>query len=654
MRGSLKTKLIVLFVLFACLPLLISAVLNGVAMIKTTEEGNLQANMQLNQQIAAGVRRSMDTNMGLNEALTVVPVIRSMNPENIQQAIIDIQKKNSQFELIAVLDANGQQIVRTSGKIANRSDRDYFKQAMKGKSVSSSAYISGSTNALCVTMASPVKDNSGKVIGVVASDISMKSLWDITDSIKIGATGYMDIVDETGTVIAHPNKEKIQNKESFAEKEYIAKVIRGESGKTTATSTQGQESLITYVPVDGYGWGVITYAPLKDLYGGVVHNALLLLAVLLIAMLLSVIVAFRITKGIISPLQVLMKAAQQISKGDLRQEIKVHGAAEINELSMQFNKMVVSLKALIIKTAETTETVSASSEELSASIDSVGHLTDNVMVTVNEVATNTKEKLIVSEQSMAVIGEMINHIEATVKSAGEIAKSADDSKQVADQGSKQSDEAIQKITSIQRDVNNTARVISLLGDKSQKIGRIVDTISGIAGQTNLLSLNAAIEAARAGEHGRGFAVVADEVSKLAAQSETAASEIADIVNEVKQETIAAVTTMEKSRLEVEQGVVSVQKTVVAFKDIYASIESLNKQIEEILLLATRQKDGSAKVEQAVQALSDFLQTNGRGIENIASMSNSQSISMKEIKQAAGALAQMAVELREEINKFSIK
>ena len=654
MQGSLKTRLIVLFALFACIPVLAGTLINGYVSMTNLRESTLTANLNLNREIASGIKRSMDNAEGLNAAVAAMPMAQTMDSVTLKQALVDIQKKNPQFELIAVLDASGQQIARTSGSNSNRADRDYFQAAKQGKSFATAAYISASTKALCVTMAAPILNNTGKVIGVVASDVSLKSLWDITDNTKIGAAGYMDIVDDKGTVMAHPDKAKIENKENFSKYDYISKVITGKTGSTEGQSTTGTDSLITYVPVDSYNWGVITYEPTREVYEAALKNALVMLVILILAVLISIFVAFRVAKGIVDPIQSLMEAAKRISQGDLSHAIEIQGATEINELTAQFNLMVKHLKALILKTSEASETVSASSEELSASIDSVGHLSDDVLTTVNRVVTDTREKVLISEQSVAVIQEIVGHIEASVLSAEEVVKSATSSKATASHGARQSEDAIDKITHIQTDVNATAQVIDSLGEKSKKIGQIVDTIAGIAGQTNLLALNAAIEAARAGEHGRGFSVVAEEVSKLAAQSELAANEIATIINEVKQETLTAVVTMEKSRSEVDKGVLSVRQTGDAFKEIYASVESLNEQVNHILQLATKQKTGSVKMEKAVQDISNFLHTNVDGIEQIASMNESQGASVQEIKTAAGALAQMAVELREEINKFSIR
>ena len=454
-------------------------------------------------------------------------------------------------------------------------------------------------------------------------------------------------------ILAHPNKEKIEAKENFSTYDYVTQVIRGNSGSIQSTSSMGEESLITYVPVADCNWGVVTYEPISAVYAVAINNVIWMVIIALLAAAISLFVAFRVSNGIVKPIQSLVDAAHKISKGDLSSTIDVKGAMEINALSNEFNLMVQHLRALILKTTEASETVSAASEELAASIDAVGNSTEEVAMTVKEAAKGTNEQTNLSKESIAVIQEMVNYIDTTALSAEEAAKVSATSKEVANQGSIQSDEAIQRIVNVQHGVNDSAVVINSLGEKSRQIGQIVDTITGIAGQTNLLALNAAIEAARAGEHGKGFAVVAEEVSKLAEQSQLAAGEIATIIQRIREETLNAVDTMDKGRKEVDSGVVSVQKTADSFHDIHEAVTDVNQKITNILALSTKQKAGSAKMESAVNEIAKFLQVNAEGVQRISAVSEEQNIAVQEVKAAANDLAKMAMELRGEISKFSV-
>ena len=652
-NNSLKSRLILLFILFSCIPMLITSTVNNVTQLNTLKETSVQSNLLLSQQIGAGIKRNIDDNQGINATFAGMPAIKAMQVSSMASILKNFQDNNPQFELIAVLDKNGNQIARSSGKLGSRADRDYFKAAIAGQQFTSKAYISATTNQLCVTVSCPIRNDNGEIVGVVASDITLKSIWDIADNITIGKTGYMDIVDSSGVVIAHPDKDRVMKKEDFSNLPYVADVISGKTGTVEAESSQQQDSLISYTPIENYNWGIITYLPIYDIYSYFFSVAVMNIILMIIFLVVSIAAAIRIAADISSPIAEVLTALQHMTEGDLRQKLTPHGLQEIHSLGEHFNKMLESLKKLILKSSETGESVSAASEELSASIDSVVAISTDTQKTMSESAAKTKEKLSVSLDSMNTITNMVNSINATVNAANVASQAAVSSQHIADDGSKKSDIAIKQIMSIQSDVNTTAETVAKLGEKSQQVGQILDTISGIAEQTNLLSLNAAIEAARAGEHGRGFSVVAEEISKLASQTEDATKEIATIIVEVRHETEQAVANMQQSRQGVEEGVVSVRQTVESFKSIYAAIENLNAKITEIQHFADEQRAGSAQVQQAVNDISDYLKENAVGMDKLNKDSNTQLDSLQEIRTAAASLAEMATALQTELNRFTI-
>ena len=650
---SLKYKLVVLFTIFTLLPAILGTLVNASLNIIGMREAATQANLNVTKQISSEVKRHMDNAQGLVEALATSPSATQFDAGALRELVVAAQQKNDQFELIFVMDHTGMQIARTTGNLANRSDRAYFKEAMKGATYFTDVYISTFTNAPCVTISTPIKDKNGAIIGVMAADVSIKALWDIVERCTIGKTGYVDVVDQKGTVIAHPDRERVFAKDDFSRFDYVKNVIAGQTGFGETISTRGDRTLTVYTPVNKYGWGVIAHEPVLEVFSSLIYSSIIAGVILLLAIGVAIYAAFKVAGGIVNPLKDLIAAADKIAGGDLTNTIEIKGAAEVTQLADEFNSMTRQLRELIMQTTATAQTVTTASEQLAAAISEVGKASEEVATTVQHVAVGTGEQVELSRKSAQVISSMVDFGADSTKAADTAAAAAESSEHLASQGADQSQSAVMTMSQIQEDVNNTARMIHILGDKSRQIGNIVDTITGLAGQTNLLALNAAIEAARAGEQGRGFAVVADEVRKLAEQSETAAKEIASIIGAIQGETLEAVTAMDRGSRDVTAGVAVVEASGAAFRDIHQSIRDINSQMKNIVELAKHQKAGSEEVEEAVRHIADVAQANAASAEQVAAASQQQNAAVQEIAASAEGLAQMANELRTVVSKFSI-
>ena len=652
-QRSLKAKLILFFILFALIPATIGGAINIYMNIIATKSSLVHSNGNTAAQVGKQIEIILDDSKGMVEGLALGPTARSLDGAAIRDMIIAVQQKNPQFELVFVMDSSGRQIARTSGNLANRGDKAYFQEAIKGNTYFTDSYISSFTNAPCITVATPIKNSNGAIIGVMAADISLQALKGIAENAKIGKNGYVEIVDNVGTVIAHPNNDKVLNKESFAQLEYVQKVINGQSGWVESLSTRGDKSITAFAPIAKYKWGIIVNQPEEEIFNVAISSTYIILSILIISILLATVTAFYIARGIAGPLQKVVKSVELIADGDLSQTLVAEGVLEVNQLVTGVNHMTASLRTIIVHTASVAESVAASAEELTAAATEVGRASEEVANTIQDVAHGATVQTKLSNESASIILDMNSCIRETVQAACDVAEVSTTSEQSADNGIKQVDHAVSLMNHIQDEVGKTGKMIDILGQKSRQIGQIVEVITNIAGQTNLLALNAAIEAARAGEQGRGFAVVADEVRKLAEQSQTAAKEIAEIIGAIQSETAQAVQAMDKSGKEVTEGAQVVVASKVAFEGIYCDVKNMRQKVEAIVVLVNKQQNGSVQVEQAIKGIADSARVNSNSSQEVAAASEEQNASVQEIVTAVSSLATMASQLQEVVSKFKV-
>ncbi len=650
---SLQFRLVALFILFAILPASAGGVVSLYMNITSAREDMAHDNGMLANQLGSEIKRMLDDSQGLVEALAASPTTQSMDGGSVTDMIIAAQQRNPQFELFFVMDATGMQIARTSGKLANRGDRPYFLEAVKGNTYFTDTYISAFTNAPTVTISTPTRNKSGAVIGVFAADISLKALADIVSKVKIGETGYLDIVDNKGTVIYNPVNDRVINKESFAALDYVKQVMQGKAGYMEAVSSRGDNTIASFAPIAKYGWGVVIYQPVSEAYKTLISTTMIVLVVVILAVVAAGLTAFYIARNITRPLQNLVNVSRAVAQGDLTQSVAVGGISEVRNLAVAFEQMTAALRQIIIQTRNTADSVAAAAEELAASSGEVGKASEEVAIAIQQVSEGATRQVALSGNSTVAITGMVTNTSQTTAAAQAVALASAKSEQAAEWGKGQIHDAVDRIEQIRQQVDQAAAMIYALGDKSRQIGQIVDLITNIAGQTNLLALNAAIEAARAGEQGRGFAVVAEEVRKLAEQSQDAAKEIAAIIGAIQQETAVAVNAMDSGSKEVAAGVQVVQSSGTAFQQIFDAIKNMHVQVEAIVSLAERQQTASDEVDQAVHGIADAARINAASAEQVAAASEEQNAAVQEIAASAASLAKAAGDLQEAVVKFHV-
>ncbi len=383
--------------------------------------------------------------------------------------------------------------------------------------------------------------------------------------------------------------------------------------------------------------------------------------VIVVLEIVITLVAIKLSNNLIAPIKRITGILGVLSTGDFRidkshEEEQIKYTSRTDELGVMARAVVTlrqNINDMMKQVVTSAEQVAAASQQLTASADqstiAINQVADSI-VTVAGACTEQFSEVENATQQVETFKTHMDSVSRTLKvSTGKIK----DTTKAAEAGGHSVENAVEQMQKIETSVSESADVIAQLGQESDKIGKIVDAISEIAEQTNLLALNAAIEAARAGEHGKGFAVVADEVRKLAEQSQTSAREISELIGSIQNKSQDAVQAM--------------QAGVKNVKDGADAVDGAGKTFGEIIQMVTDVSNGSAQMEKIVAELVESTNVITKAVENISNKSRQvakesemvsasseeQSATMHEISEASRSLAGMAQNMQNVTSKFKI-
>ena len=534
--------------------------------------------------------------------------------------------------------------------------RGWYKQVKEqNKLIFTDAYVDAGTKKFVITVANPLKNNAGGFKGVVGIDVALDILSERIKDVTLKGKGYGFIVDQKGVILAHPDatKNSTNLNDNAVMKNFAAEMLSKESGMQKY-ELDGVSKIMVYSKMPSTGWVLAITVSEAEVYGPIVSLGYRFSIITLLGILISIAVSWKLASRITGNVIQLTAQAQRLASGNLvANHVEITAKDEIGDLGVAIMKMAENLRLLIRDISQTSEHVAASSEELTASAEQSAHASVQVATSVNEVAHGTEKQLHAVDVATVAVKEMYSNIQRVVANAQTVATTSEQTASAAGNGNKAIITAVNQMNVIEKTVSSSAEVVEKLGERSKKIGQIVDAISGIAGQTNLLALNAAIEAARAGEQGRGFAVVAEEVRKLAEQSQQAAKQIAEMIGEIQVDTATAVAAMNNGTREVNIGGEVVNKAGESFKQIESLIGQVTIQVNEITNSIQEMNASSQKIVVSVEDINGITKVAAAETQSISAATEEQTATMEEIASSSHALANMAEDLQKTVRKFSI-
>ncbi|MZP31396.1 HAMP domain-containing protein [Heliobacterium undosum] len=688
---SIRTRVLFMTMLLVIVPFLVYNIIGYGMLENDFSRYAKDKNEAYATMIAGNVKTYLEKAYSVSDVLAKSGDITAFQPEMQKKALIAAIQSNPYFELFFIQGTDGMQTARSSGNLGDRSNRWWFKKIMKepDKPFITPSYFSMTGNVAVSSVILPIRQD-GNLVGVFGADLKLGALQDFVEQMNQGEGQFAFILDGDGVVVAHPDRKQLAEAYNYktmtykvlvkdsqgnavfdangnqkveerpidappALKQAVERALAGETDAFAYSDSRGKGYVAAFSPVElpGYSsrWAVISVQE-QSAAMAVVRSFLLKntwLAILIV--LAAIAVAFRIAGGITRPIERIERKIKEIAGGNLTEQVAVTGDDELSRLAANVNHMAENMRDLVKAIQDRSQQVARASETcLNRSEECFGSM-DQVVGSITDISRATGAGENHSENVFEAFQEIYREMQAV---ATEIERTVSFSRKTAEisrQGAQEMETVVSDIEGLHSFNRSMNAIIAQSEASAQEIGRILEMISGIAGQTNLLSLNAAIEAARAGEQGKGFAVVAGEIKKLAEQTAKATEDITQLIDKTQSNLRKAVQAIGESASRMEQGtgrVMGASRTFALIAEMVLEMEN------NLAMMAASYREIVDKNDRHVSRLVDTSRTISDSLGTIALAGEEQSDAIGTIVESAEELSKMSHELLHQVSRFRIE
>lgn len=651
---SLQKQMMIIFSIMLIIPVLLVSYFSYSSSKKQLElkmQESTKASVELldvtiNEMVSSAARNVQQ----LSQQITSTDI--DSNSATVRTLIELFAKEHPEIEILSLGNDNGAWMKAPDpGKQPDYDPRkrDWYKKTMStpGTIVINDPSISVTTGNYNLAISETLSTGTGAVNAV----LSLKKMGEIINKVKVGKDGYIFVVDRNHKFVSHPIKAAGED----VAPEVIA-LLGSNTGPLSYTNPDNGNLMHGYYITDkATGFiivGVLSTEEITQASMPILINGLIVLG---ISLVLALILMFFFIRGITKPIISLNRSARRVSEGFLNEHIQIKRKDEIGQLAENYNLMVNSLREIVVDISDTSGMLASSSQQLSnitaENSSAVTYVTELVQDSSNGAETQTAA---MAETSRAM-EEMSTGIQKIAEAAAMIVESSGATEQDVQSGSRKVELVSQQMGAIQKSTLHSSELIGQLNAFNSKVSQMSTSISNIAVQTNLLSLNAGIEAARAGEHGRGFAVVASEVRKLADQSKTTAGNIQDTIEEMTELINRSYDAIYNGvSTDVALGIKVTNEAKEAFIRIEHSTTKISGQIHDISAVTEQMSAGAEEIAASVIEMSSISRATFDSFQSVTAATEQQLASMEEISNSSTELSKLAGDLQHKVERFNLE
>lgn len=373
----------------------------------------------------------------------------------------------------------------------------------------------------------------------------------------------------------------------------------------------------------------------------------------LLTLLVGLTGAWLMSVRITRPISQLADYSARLAEGDFTEELTIKGNDEVAQLSRSFQTMTLRLKEMIGHVLATSTTVVADSNSLKERVEVLNEMAEHSSSSVVEIGKGSTTIASSAQDNFKAMEEVNMGIQHIASAANEVTEQISEASTEASGGNEIAQIAVEQMRQVERASLQSLEQLQIMNERSVLIGEVVQSITEITKQIQMLSLNASIEAARAGEHGRGFAVVAGEVRKLSEQSRNANEQIREFLLGLQEDMSRSVSEMNHVNAEVASGVDKVAEAGEAFNHLLILIQSINHSIQSVSAATQQISASTEEVSASVEETAQITSRSQESANTLSENSERQRIELEGHAETVQHLYEQAMKLQEAVQQFKI-